>query len=62
MLLDTMKSLEHALSSSTWHSGVREARLQLKKKMLAHIVEHYPAPQDAVDVELAALAQGGETR
>jgi hypothetical protein len=43
ILLDTMKSLEWHLDPFMWHPGIRHARKLLRGRMLAHIIDHYPA-------------------
>lgn len=43
ILLDTMKSLEWHLDPFMWHPGIRHARKLLRSRMLAHIIDHYPA-------------------
>lgn len=58
ILLDRLKPLYDALSLYMWHSGVREARMQLRTRILAHIVKHYPALQEATE-EHVELHKGG---
>jgi len=59
VLLDRMKLLEDELNLYRWHSGVREARILLKKKMLSHIRKRYPLLAEAVNIKLSTLAEGG---
>lgn len=47
ILLDTMKSLDWHLDEFMWHSGIREARKLLRRRMLAHVINHYPMLADA---------------
>ncbi len=42
VLLDTMKSLAWHLDDFMWHSGIRDARNLLRRRMLAHIIDYYP--------------------
>lgn len=59
LLLDRMKSLEAALDIYKWHSGIREARLILKRKLLDHIIKHYPdLEQDANDIWAECSGKG----
>lgn len=46
-LLDTMKSLDWHLDEFVWHSGIRDARKLLRRRMLAHIINSYPMLADA---------------
>lgn len=59
-LLATMKSMEEQLALYQWHSGVCEARIILKKKILEHIVKSYPALEQAAASELASDDGGGK--
>lgn len=45
--LDSMKALEWHLDGFVWHSGVCAARRLLRRRMLAHIIDHYPALAEA---------------
>lgn len=47
ILLDTMKSLGCQLDLYMWHPGVRDARILLIRRMLAHIIDHYPQLAEA---------------
>lgn len=47
VLIDTMKSLDWHLDEFMWHSGIREARKLLRRRMLAHIIDNYPALAEA---------------
>ena len=47
ILLDTMKSLDWQLDDFVGQSGVREARKILRRRMLALIIDRYPALSDA---------------
>lgn len=42
-----MKPLEWNLDEYMYHSGIREASRLLRRRMLAHIIEHYPVLADA---------------
>lgn len=39
VLLDRLKSVDDVLTLYKWHSGIREARLHLKRKILVDIVK-----------------------
>ena len=56
VLLDRMKLLEDELGLYRWHSGIRDARVLLKKRMLAHIQEQYPVLAKVVSERLKELA------
>lgn len=61
LLLDSLKPLlENALALSTWHPGIREARLILKQRALDHVVKHYPALTAVSGMELAVSKGGAE--
>lgn len=57
-LLDKLKSMDANLDLYQWHSGVREARILLKQKILTHIVAHYPELEKVVELE-AETVRGG---
>lgn len=58
ILLDTMKSLEWELDEFMYHSGVRDARRLLRRRMLAHIIDNYPDLAEVARVR-AAEEDGG---
>lgn len=47
VLIGTMKSLDWHLDEFMYHSGIREARKLLRRRMLAHIIDNYPELADA---------------
>lgn len=62
LLLDSLQPvLDNALSLYTWHPGIREARLILKQRVLAHVVKHYPALAAVAQAELSNAERGRET-
>lgn len=62
LLLDSLQPvLDNALSLYTWHPGIREARLMLKQRVLAHVVKHYPALAAVAQAELSDSDRGRET-
>lgn len=52
-LIASMDSLNDVLDLYKWHSGIGEARPNLKRRVLAYIVNRYPILQRAADIELA---------
>lgn len=55
-----MKSLDAALDLWAWHSGVREARILLKNKILTHIVQHFPPLDQVATMDRTLIERGGE--
>jgi hypothetical protein len=57
VLIGTMKSLDWHLDEFMYHSGIREARKLLRRRMLAHIIDNYPELADAAKSR-AAMEDG----
>lgn len=51
-LLDKVKLLDAELDIYAWHSGICDARLMLKKRILARIIEQCPALKKVAEMEI----------
>ena len=52
LLLGKVKLLDAQLDVYVWHSGIRDARSMLKKRILARIIEQCPALEKVAEMEI----------
>jgi hypothetical protein len=61
ILLGILKPLDWHLDSFAWHAGVRDARIRLRQRMLAHIATTYPRLDSAAKIRISQLDGNADT-